>query len=295
MSGDANALYDHLATASTTVCRAWRITRRDGQVFGFTDHDADLHFDGAVFRADSGMTARAFQQTTGLSVDNSEAQGILSHSAIREEDIVAGRFDAAGVEAWLVNWANPDERALQFRGMLGDITRAGGAFTAELRGLTEALNQTSGRLYQRLCPAILGDRSCKVDLDQPGFSVTRAVEEIEDGRLMRFAEFNGYDDRWFEKGRLSVLSGRAVGIVAMVKADRLLSPSREIELWQSIPAELVAGDLVRLETGCDKRAETCRLKFNNFLNFRGFPHIPGEDWLTAYPSRLSVNDGGSLR
>jgi uncharacterized phage protein (TIGR02218 family) len=47
--------------------------------------------------------------------------------------------------------------------------------------------------------------------------------------------------------------------------------------------------------GCDKRAETCRAKFGNFLNFRGFPHIPGEDWVTAYPKDGVIHDGTSLQ
>ncbi len=42
-------------------------------------------------------------------------------------------------------------------------------------------------------------------------------------------------------------------------------------------------DLLRLEAGCDKRAVTCRYKFDNFVNFQGFPHIPGDDWLVAGP------------
>ena len=45
---------------------------------------------------------------------------------------------------------------------------------------------------------------------------------------------------------------------------------------------------------CDKRAATCQAKFDNFLNFRGFPHMPGEDWLTAYPRGGQAHDGGSL-
>ena len=80
----------------------------------------------------------------------------------------------------------------------------------------------------------------------------------------------------------------------MVKNDRLTGSGRVIELWQSIGAEVGAGDLVRLEAGCDKRAETCKFKFSNFLNFRGFPDIPGEDWLMAYPTRATINDGRSL-
>ena len=64
MSGDA--LYAHLASGTTTVCRAWTVQRRDGTVMGFTDHDRPLVVDGVTCRADSGLTARALQQTTGL-------------------------------------------------------------------------------------------------------------------------------------------------------------------------------------------------------------------------------------
>ena len=68
------------------------------------------------------------------------------------------------------------------------------------------------------------------------------------------------------------------------------------ELWEELRAEIAAGDLVRLEAGCDKRMETCRLKFANILNFQGFPDIPGEDWVMAYPGRGSApSDGESLR
>jgi len=51
----------------------------------------------------------------------------------------------------------------------------------------------------------------------------------------------------------------------------------------------------RVVAGCDKTAETCRAKFSNFLNFRGFPHIPGDDWVTAYPKNGAVHDGSSLQ
>ncbi|NQZ73937.1 MAG: DUF2163 domain-containing protein, partial [Dinoroseobacter sp.] len=87
MSGDPNALIEHLKTGLTTVCRAWALTRKDGTVLGFTDHDRDLTFDGIVFRAGGGMTARAVESGNGLAVDNSEAQGVLNHSSIRAEDI----------------------------------------------------------------------------------------------------------------------------------------------------------------------------------------------------------------
>lgn len=41
----------HLKSGSTTLCWCWRLTRRDGVVSGFTDHDRDVSFDGTVFEA----------------------------------------------------------------------------------------------------------------------------------------------------------------------------------------------------------------------------------------------------
>lgn len=286
-------LYAHLAGGVTTVARCWGVVRRDGLVFGFTDHDRDLSFGGVVYKAGTGLTAKAVQQTTGLAVDNTEAAGALSDTAIREEDILAGRFDGAAVTAWLVNWADVGQRVMQFRGSLGQIVRAGGAFQAELRGLTEALNVPQGRAVQRPCAAVLGDASCRFDLALPGYAAERAVEAVEGGRVLRWASFGGFDDRWFERGRFRVLSGAAAGIVQVVKNDRLSAAGRVVELWEAV-AGLMPGDQVRIEAGCDKRGETCRLKFGNFLNFRGFPHVPGEDWLASYPVRTGRNDGGSL-
>ena len=293
MAGAAG-LYAHLATGATTVCRAWAVVRRDGTVYGFTDHDRDLAFEGVAFRASTGLTARALQQTTGLSVDNTEALGALSDASVSEADLLAGRFDGAEVRAWLVNWASVEDRVLQFRGTFGEVSRAGGAFQAELRGLTEGLNQPQGLAYQRGCSAVLGDGKCRFDLTQPGYFTQRAVEGVVDQRVFRFAGFGGFDDRWFERGRLIGVTGAASGLVGLVKNDRIVGSVREIELWQSLGSDLVAGDLIRIEAGCDKRAATCRVKFANFLNFRGFPHIPGEDWLTSYPVSSRANLGRSL-
>jgi len=284
----------HLESGITSVCRCWQVVRRDGVRFGFTDHDEAVSFGGQAYLASEGMSARALEQTTGLAVDNSEAMGVLSDASVRETDILAGLFDGAEVLAWLVNWASPEQRVLQFRGSMGEIQRSGAAFRAELRGLTEALNQPQGRVYQAPCAAVLGDAICRFDLDTPGFVETRAVEVVEKRKFFRFAVLDGFDDRWFERGRLIVETGEAKGVVAVIKNDRLTAGGRTIEVWESLRLEIVAGDLVRLEAGCDKRVASCRLKFNNINNFRGFPSIPGEDWLMSYPRSGDDNSGGSL-
>ena len=278
-----DALLEHLASGATTVCRAWTVRRRDGIVLGFTDHDRDIIIEGVVCRADTGLTARVLHQTTGLSVDNTEAFGALSAASITEADLMAGRFDGAEVRAFLVNWVSPEDHIEQFRGNLGEVSRSGGAFKAELRGLSERLNRPHGMAYTPGCSAVLGDGRCRFDLNQPGFSVEATVREVEEGTSFILAGVNGFDDHWFEGGRFEILAGSAAGLFGVVKNDRQDKSLRRIDLWQSIGAEVIAGEPVRLRAGCDKRPATCREKFFNFLNFRGFPHIPGEDWLASYP------------
>lgn len=285
----------HLNSAVTTLCRCWAVQRRDGLIYGFTDHDLPLEFEGINFVANGGLTAKALQQTTGLAVDNTEATGALRDVSVSEEDILAGRFDGADVRSWLVNWADPAVRHLLFRGVFGEVRQGGGAFQVELRGLTEALNQPRGKIFQKSCSAILGDTACGFDLATPGYASELAVEEIEDGRIFVFQEISGFAERWFERGTLEMLSGEAAGLTGVIKTDRLQQDSRRIELWQALRAPVVVGDLLRLQPGCDKRTETCKTKFFNFLNFRGFPDIPGDDWLLSYPVQAGLNDGGSLK
>jgi uncharacterized phage protein (TIGR02218 family) len=182
-----------------------------------------------------------------------------------------------------------------FRGTMGEISRGEGAFTAELRGLTEALSRETGLVFHSRCSAILGDERCGVDTTLSGYSAEVTLDGVEGGRIFSFGELTGFEDRWFEKGRFVVIDGAAAGLVGVVKNDRLAADgSRTIELWQAIGAPIAAGERVLIVAGCDRRGETCRLKFDNFDNFRGFPHIPGDDWLNSYPVQSGGNDGGSL-
>jgi uncharacterized phage protein (TIGR02218 family) len=290
-----SALKEHLQTGLTTVAHAWAIERNDGVVLGFTDHDRDLHFDGIVFRADTGLSALSLAQSTGLSVDNSEAIGALSDVSIREDEIEQGRFDNARVKAWLVNWQDLSQRWLQFQGQIGEVMRGNGGFRAELRGLTDALNRPRGRVYQKPCGAVLGDSACGIDLTRPEFQFDVLATEIIDGRNFLLSGAGSYEDGWFARGQLEVLTGPGAGLSATIKQDSLEGVTRRVSLWEPIRSALAAETMVRLTAGCDKRSTTCRAKFDNYLNFRGFPDVPSEDWLLAVPKSGGVNTGGSRR
>ncbi len=279
------SLETHLAGGITTTCLAWAVEREDGRLFGFTDHDRDLEFEGVRFRAGTGLTARALQQTTGLAVDNTEAVGAFSDVSITAEDLRLGRFDGASVRCWMVNWAAPDERMLRFAGTIGEVSRGAGVFRAELRGLSEAFNRPQGRVIRAGCDATLGDRRCKFDLTQPGYGGDFTVQSRRAGHVVALHYDGGFEPGWFTQGSCTFLDGPAAGVTGWVKADRTEVALRVIELWQEPGAAVLPGARVRLVAGCDKRGVTCQRKFDNFVNFRGFPDVPNEDWLTASPQR----------
>jgi uncharacterized phage protein (TIGR02218 family) len=287
-------LHAHLATGHTTVCRCWKIVRTDGATFGFTDHDGVLAFDGVSFAPETGLTAMAIAQSTGLSVDNSEAVGALRSDAISEADLLAGRYDGAEVTCWLVNWQDPTARMMQFRGHVGEVTRAAGAFRAELRGLAEDLNRPQGRVYQRQCAAVLGDAACKADMSGLGRTAELDVTQVMEGRILRFEMPTDIPAGHLARGRVQVLDGAAKGMVGIVKTDTKEGGAHILSLWQRLDAKVIPGDRLRLEVGCDKSRIMCRDRFSNVSNFRGFPHIPGEDWLMSYPAASGANIGGSL-
>ncbi|MDO5369852.1 DUF2163 domain-containing protein [Paracoccus sp. (in: a-proteobacteria)] len=268
---------------TTTIARTWAVRRSDGLTLGFTDHDGVLSFEGIAFRPEAGLTAQALVQGLGLAVDNTEAQGVLSDDAITAEDLAAGRWDGAEVRLWEVDWTDVALRRLVFRGSLGEITFAAGAFRAELRGLAEALNRAQGRVYHPRCSALLGDEQCRFDLTREGFWAEGVIASLDEGGArLELRGVPAHRAGWFDHGRIAFLDGPAQGLAGVVKIDAVPAPDvRAVELWAAPGAAPAVGDRVRLTAGCDKRAETCRGKFLNFLNFRGFPHLPPEDWLIS--------------
>ena len=286
-------LQAHLDGGATTLCRCWEVRRRDGKTFGFTDHDLDLSFGGVIFRAGTGLSAQAVQKSTGLAANNTEVIGALSDASVTEADLLAGRFDSAEVMAWLVNWQDVSQRHLLCRGNVGEVSTGGGEFRAELRGLSDRLNRTVGRVYQPVCDAALGDAACGVDLTSPAHAAQGQIATVVAMQELVLAGVSGFAEHWFERGSLTILDGPAAGLAVAIKRDLAEGAQRRVTLWQELRAPVSAGAQVRIVTGCDKRFATCRDKFANSLNFRGFPHIPGEDWMMAYPKQSRGHDGGS--
>jgi uncharacterized phage protein (TIGR02218 family) len=272
----------HLNSGATTLCRCWRLTRKDAVVQGFTDHDEDLVFGGTTFRAGTGFEGTELETRFGLNVTGTEIHGALAAESLNEADLAAGRYDSAKVELFLVNWSDVEQRILLRAGHLGEVRREGAAFAAEVRGIAHRLAEERGRIFAATCDADLGDARCGFDLGNPLFAGEGVVVSVEGTSLLRVSGLDAFEDGWFTRGKLTFTSGANDTLAVEVKEHRFENGELRLSLWQAMPEAIAVGDQFTVTAGCDKRFETCQAKFANAVNFRGFPHMPGNDFVVAY-------------
>ncbi len=288
-------LQAHLDSATTTMCWCWKLATGDGRVFGFTNHDNDLDFDGLTYEAASGFTGSEVENGLGLAVDNLDVEGALSSVKLNEADLFAGIFDNAEVEIWQVNWREISQRILIKKGNLGEITRNENGFSAEIRGLTHLLNQPQGRLFQPTCDTDLGSARCGVDLSSPAYRQTGQVSGIIENSRFYVTGLEGFADGWFAAGRLIFTSGDNLNRASEIKNFQITATGLLLELWLQMPRKITDSDTFQVTAGCDKSFAFCRNKFSNEENFQGFPHMPGNDFVAFYPNRNDgKNDGGAF-
>lgn len=343
----------HLDAGNLTTATLWKLTRRDGEVFGFTDHDQDIVFGGLTYDASTSYNRTATADQAGFAVSNMVIESILDSDLILESDILAGLWDYASVEMRTVNWkdrktryitnitkANPGvvtsplhglatgdtvtitevvgmtdvngntytatvltdntfsigvnssayaaylnsgvakipETSWNYRkGRIGQVNTSGQTFSSELMGLAKKLEKPLVRPYLPGCPAILGDSECGVSLGS--YTITGTIESVDSSGLVITdaanitAAINTY-----AYGLMTMTSGDSSGYSMEVKSSTVGTAT----LQQRMPFGISVGDTYSLVQGCDKAFATCKDTYNNVVNFRGFPHMPGTDRVAKY-------------
>ena len=284
----------HLTEGTTTLSWAWRITRTDGVVMGFTDHDVALVFDGTTFEAETGLVASEIRASSDMAVDAQDAEGVLTSGRITETDILDGRWDNAADEVFRVNWADPSQRSLRRRGSLGEIRRGRVSLVAEVRSLAHILGQTVGRTFQSNCDAALGDARCGIDLESATLKGSGIVTSLADGRTFQASGLGGFVSGWFSSGKVTWATGPNAGRTTEVAVHSLAAGVATLVLMDLAVQAIRFGDTFFARAGCDKAVATCSAKFGNVPNFRGYPTIPGQDTVLRYASDANANNGTVL-
>lgn len=285
---------NHIGSGATTLATCWRITRADGVVLGFTDHDEALTFDGTDFEPAHGLDGGEKAAKLGAQVDASEISGVVHADAVDENDILLGRFDGASVETFRVNWRDPTQRHLMRLDTIGEISRIDGVFRMELRSAQHALNVAKGNFYQSFCGTNLGAAPCGIDLEQSAFKTTTTIISVESRHVVTTDLLVGFADNWFDFGRALWTSGARDAKTDRVTAQVTSGAATRLTFAEPIADWVEVGDGLTLYAGCDRHLSTCRSKFDNVNNFRGFPHIPGNDFVLRYPRAGSNLAGQAL-
>ncbi|PCI43355.1 MAG: hypothetical protein COB49_12400 [Alphaproteobacteria bacterium] len=270
-------LKGHISSELTSLVTCWVLTRRDGVRLAFSTHDRELDFDDLVFRPVNSFLPSLVSSTNSMNVDNLEVHTILSSDGLAERDIRAGLFDHAAIAIFQVNWQDLTQGKLYIRsGWLGEFTLKDKHFTVEIRGLTQKLQQVIGAVFSPECRADLGADDCHVNLAE--FLITGQVTAVS-GRDSFTDTGRAEADGWFDYGLVRWLKGPNAGIRAEVKTY----VGGQFVFHDILPEPMVVGDMYLALAGCDKRSATCKVKFQNFENFRAETAIPGTDSLFNYP------------
>jgi len=283
----------HLAGEVTALALLWRIVRKDGVEFFFTTHDQDIQFPSGspsyTYRAAGGFSKSAISSQAGLNVDDMEATAFFDSDSVTVEALRAGLFDGAEVFISAVNYTNLALGEVKLRrGWLGEcIATPEGQFKTELRGLTELFQAPFGEVYSPECRADLGDARCGVDLAAITDAVT--ITSVLDRRSFAVSGANTRGDPTYYLGGLFTFTsgpnaGKAVEILAFGEASPTGSPSVPfVTLFLPVGYVPEVGNTGTMTPGCSKTVITCASRFNNLLNFRAEPYLPGLDAMLLYP------------
>lgn len=269
-------LLAHLAGSTLTTAHLWRVTRADGAVFGFTSLDADLVYQGVLYRAASAMSASAVAQDARLTVGNLEIAGYLDADGITQADAEAGLWDGAAVVLLRVNQRDLSQgHEIIATGELGEVRLLDGRLVVELRGFLQRLQNQQGRTVLPTCDAELGDARCTVNLAT--FTDTGTVTAVADRAHFTASALAGAD-HLYRYGVITWDTGANAGRRMEVKE---FSAGGIFELQLPMSSAVAVGDTFTAVAGCDKLLATCRDTYSNVVNFRGFPHVPGLPRLLA--------------
>lgn len=271
--------------------QCWKITRLDGQTFTYTTHDEPIIYLGETYSPCESLRASASAQSgaTAGEAGDIEMTGIISDAGITEEDLSTGKFDGATVEVILVPWDSTVDTGIARRITKGVVARLEHSPTQyKATVLTSGAKLIQSPILTTYTPACrwdLGSTECGVVLDSSDTSIG-SVTGLYERNAVNQVTFRSFVDstraeaaNYFQFGKLTWTSGLNSGLSAEVK----YFSGGVFELWDVMPNEIAIGDDYEVTPGCGKNTTDCTTKFNNLINFGGFPNVPGKDSIYETP------------
>lgn len=286
--------------ATKRWCRCLKITRRDGEVYRWTDHDAPVTLRVVentfeTFLPTNAPNWDARRESADFDANTASLNTFLDNDAFTAEDLRIGIWRNS---VWRlygpVDWRYPWDGAYEVRRYsLQDYEWTGSRCELNLAGIVKKLDVRIGRVFGRECDAVVGDSRCKVNLSgfTSGTKVVTAVTTIADWHpRLAFESTNTSfaDDHW-KHGHLAWITGNNA-ILGM--NDHVVKLSKQVagrmEFYIPTPYDIQVGDTFVVTAGCLKRLiEDCKNKFSNPTNHRGFQYLTNPDQVLKSPGAKS--------
>lgn len=267
------------------LANCWKIKRQDGTLYYYTDHDDLIVYDGATYTPIDAGSPSNYRQNSNLSPANIDFDMVFGSTSGKDSELRSGLYDYAEVWTFKINWADLTTATgivKQAYGRLGEVEIRDNQARIELRSLTQLLAVPIGRIYTPECNASLGDSRCQVTSSSTVYTRTGTVDAVTDNRTFTATgDAAGQIDNFYNYGKVTFTSGDNNGLVIQVQD---YTTANVFKLYESAPYTLSTGVTFSAVAGCDRRFETCKTRFNNKDNFRGFPHIPGMDKALTIPA-----------
>lgn len=243
----------------------YHIWRDGGEDWYYTDGDVSITYDGNVYTPAT-LSRGSIRYNTQL-----EAQTLKITAAYLEDATV----DFISINPVEILWVSvmklhrdqsPLEAVVLFIGQIKTVAFKGVKATVNCVGFEHFLKKTIPFWrYQLTCNHDVFDSNCS--LTKSSYLTSTSISLDATKTILTSTAFGAEDDGYFTGGE--IVFGDESRAISDHTGDNITIVYRFLTLAD--------GDTVSAYPGCDGRAETCRDKYSNILNFLGFPFIPVEN------------------
>ena len=160
-----------------------------------------------------------------------------------------------------------------FYGRMAEIDFGRSAVQLSMNDPRELLATDMPRnLYSSQCRYALYDAQCTLDKTLNGVNVMVTSVTSQSAIICAIPATR---DNQYALGDLLFTSGLNAGLRMMIRSSN--HNTGLLSLIAPMPFTVQPGDTLTIYPGCDKTQATCSAKFNNLINFGGFPFIPAAE------------------
>lgn len=238
-----------------------------GLVYRYTSDSEDIEISGHTYTQIPGLSRGPIEDTG--SVNKSSLQIVAP-----EDFPIALMFEVyppSGVvtlEIRRTQRSDPTDMKTFWLGRVLNATWSVGNSQLACESLFTRLKQPGlRRIYSKNCPHLLYGEECRAD---PDLFVDNIVLDgiSSDGFTLESIQFGSQPDDYYSGGKMRWDAGDEI-----VSRGITTHSGNFVTLTHPIIG-LVAGETIETFPGCDRTKPTCVSKFNNVVNYGGFPYIP---------------------